>query len=110
MKLSSITPSRLFNAIRTMLLIPPALIARCFRPAIWIITERPDQARDNGYCFFKYLKEYHPEQPAYYIIDRNSTNHVYIDGKMIPPGQEIALQDYAEIQLADEPFVFQVLR
>ena len=75
MKLSSITPSRLFNAIRTMLLIPPALIARCFRPAIWIITERPDQARDNGYCFFKYLKEYHPEQPAYYIIDRKSKDY-----------------------------------
>ena len=75
MKLSSITPSRLFNAIRTILLIPPALIARRFQPTVWIITERPDQARDNGYCFFKYLKEYHPEQPTYYIIDRKSKDY-----------------------------------
>ena len=72
MKLSSITPTRIVNAVRMMLIIPPALIARHFQPSVWIITERPDQARDNGYCFFKYLKEYHPEQAVYYIIDKQS--------------------------------------
>lgn len=75
MKLSSITPCRLWNAVRTMLMIPPALILRCYRPVVWIITERPDQARDNGYCFFKYLKENYPEQPAYYIINRKSKDY-----------------------------------
>ena len=75
MKLSSITPCRLWNAVRTMLMVPLALILRRLRPVVWIITERPDQARDNGYCFFKYLKEYHPEQRAYYIIDKKSKDY-----------------------------------
>lgn len=75
MKLSSITTLRVSNAIRTMILITPALIARHFKHSVWIITERPDQARDNGYCFYKYLKEYHPEQPAYYVIDMKSKDY-----------------------------------
>lgn len=85
MKISSLTPRRLLNAVRTILLLPPALIARCFRPEMWIITERPDQARDNGYCFFKYLKMYHPEQRAYYIIDKNSKDY----NKVAPFGDTI---------------------
>ena len=68
----------------------------------YLIKDNPAIGRHHADIIFR--------DGTYYIIDRNSTNHVYIDGKMIPPGQEIALQDYAEIQLADEPFVFQVLR
>ena len=75
MKLSSITPIRLFNAVRTILLMPPAMVARKLCTTVWIITERPNQARDNGYCFFKYLKENHPEQRAYYIIDKSSKDY-----------------------------------
>ena len=75
MKLSSITPIRLFNAIRTILLIPLTRVTRKLCPTVWIITERPNQARDNGYCFFKYLKENHPEQQAYYIIDKSSKDY-----------------------------------
>ena len=44
----------------------------------------------------------------YYIIDRNSTNHVYVDGKMITPNEEILLPNQAVIRLADEEFTFQV--
>lgn len=39
---------------------------------IWLVGERPDQAQDNGYLFFKYLRENHPERRAYYVIKRNS--------------------------------------
>ena len=42
---------------------------------IWLISERPDQARDNGYCFFKYLRENHPEVQAYYLIDVNADDY-----------------------------------
>ena len=44
----------------------------------------------------------------YYIIDRNSTNHVYVDGKMIAPNEEVLLPNQAVIRLADEDFTFQV--
>lgn len=39
---------------------------------IWLVGERPHQAQDNGYIFFKYLREKHPERRAYYVIKKNS--------------------------------------
>lgn len=46
---------------------------------IWLIAERGVDARDNGYCFFRYMRESHPEIDSYYIIssdspDRNKLN------------------------------------
>ena len=45
---------------------------------------------------------------SFYIIDNNSTNHVYINGTRISPGEEVRLPDRAVIRLADEDFTFQV--
>lgn len=35
---------------------------------IWIITERHAECKDNGYHFFKYMRENFPEKKAYYAI------------------------------------------
>lgn len=40
--------------------------------SIWIVAERGVDARDNGYWFFRYLKEKHPEIASYYIISKDS--------------------------------------
>jgi hypothetical protein len=40
------------------------------------------------------------------LLDTNSTNHTYIDGEMIPPGQERPLSHGARIRLASEEFEF----
>ncbi len=42
----------------------------------------------------------------YYIIDTNSTNHTFIEGRMIPPNQEIELEAGKTIKLANEEFEF----
>ncbi|MGO3898991.1 MAG: CDP-glycerol glycerophosphotransferase family protein [Lactiplantibacillus argentoratensis] len=39
---------------------------------IWIIGERSYKAQDNGFRFFKYLREQHPEVEAYYVIRKDS--------------------------------------
>lgn len=41
----------------------------------WVLMERGDDARDNGYFFYKYIKEKHPEQKVYYLIDRKSADY-----------------------------------
>lgn len=41
----------------------------------WVICERGTDARDNGYWFYKYIKENHPEQKAYFIIDQSSEDY-----------------------------------
>lgn len=40
--------------------------------SIWLISERGTDARDNGYHFFRYLREKHPEIECYYVITKDS--------------------------------------
>lgn len=39
---------------------------------IWIIGERPYKAQDNGYFFFKYMRENYPKKKVYYVIEKES--------------------------------------
>lgn len=41
---------------------------------IWIIAERGDDARDNGFYFYEYMRKNHPEQPLYYVIKSTSAD------------------------------------
>ncbi|MHA7579444.1 bifunctional glycosyltransferase/CDP-glycerol:glycerophosphate glycerophosphotransferase [Paenibacillus vandeheii] len=36
---------------------------------VWLICERGDEARDNGFHFFEYLRKFEPQINAYYLID-----------------------------------------
>lgn len=40
----------------------------------WLICEEPYEARDNGYHFFKYMKEQQTQQKCYYAIKRKSVD------------------------------------
>lgn len=42
------------------------------RKDIWIFSEKKTEARDNGYHFFRYIREKHPNISAYYMITKNS--------------------------------------
>lgn len=42
------------------------------RREIWIFRERGNDARDNAYWMFRYIKEHHPEIEAYYAITKDS--------------------------------------
>ena len=41
---------------------------------IWLIQEKHTEARDNGYCLFKYLRTKHPEINVYYSITKGSVD------------------------------------
>lgn len=75
MKISSFNKQNIITSIRFCLIVPIALILRKFKKNIWIITERYDQARDNGYCFFKYVIEEQKDQEIYYIIDKKASDY-----------------------------------
>ncbi len=78
MRLKRETLIELFHFSRTLLVLPFSLIARRRYPNVWIITERHNQARDNGYCFFQYMKLNHPKQPVYYVIDKKSSDYAKV--------------------------------
>lgn len=39
---------------------------------VWLLSERGDEARDNGFHLFKYIKENHPGINAYFVITKES--------------------------------------
>ena len=54
-----------------------AFVIKLFKPSmrgIWLISERGDDARDNGYFFYKYMVEKHPEKRFYYVIKKSSVD------------------------------------
>lgn len=44
------------------------------------------------------------ENGKLYIMDNNSTNHTYVDNKIVMPGEKIELFHASQIRLADEEF------
>ena len=45
---------------------------------VWIICEREDEARDNGYHFFKYMVSEHKEQKCIYAIKKNACDYLKV--------------------------------
>ncbi len=72
MKLSNINKKVLMSSLKVCMVYLPAMVYKLFKPNIWLISERPGQARDNGFVFFKYIKKYRPNQISFYIIEKNS--------------------------------------
>ena len=59
--------------------LPAAMLAAPFyrriHPDLWIVSEDAYEARDNGYWFYKYLRERHPEQDCVYAIKKRSPDY-----------------------------------
>lgn len=57
----------------------PALIFKLVnlirKKQIWLIMESEETARDNGFVFYKYMKNNHPEINTYYVIDKMSKDY-----------------------------------
>lgn len=67
-----------------------AFFVKLFNPSmrnIWIISERGDDARDNGLFFFRYMVTTHPEIDIYYVIKSSSPDapKVKAIGRTIEP-------------------------
>ena len=55
--------------------LPIAWIYKFKRKHLWLVCERSDEARDNGYWFYKYIKEKHPEIDCVYAIKKTSSDY-----------------------------------
>ena len=42
---------------------------------VWLISERKNDARDNGFVLFKYIRTRHPEKPVFYVIDKKCQDY-----------------------------------
>lgn len=48
------------------------------REAVWLVCEKTNEARDNGYYFFKYSQEYKKNNNVFYVIDKGSYDYLKI--------------------------------
>lgn len=46
---------------------------------LWLICEGKTEARDNGYHFFKYIRENHPKEFCFYVIDKKSESYKKVE-------------------------------
>ena len=55
-----------------ILALPFGLVLRRRHPDLWLVSERPDEARDNAYWFFKYVHENRLHPDTFYVIRKTS--------------------------------------
>ena len=66
----------------------PAMIAKIFIRNFWLVCEDRNEARDNGYWLFKYIREHHPEIKVAYAINKKAPDYAKVKdlGKIISFG------------------------
>ncbi|MBE6761306.1 MAG: teichoic acid biosynthesis protein B [Ruminococcaceae bacterium] len=73
--LSLIKLSDIWDAVKIIASCPLGLILKLFKKNLWIVSEMEHTARDNGYWFFKYMRENYPDREVYYPIQFNSPDY-----------------------------------
>lgn len=65
----------------------PAYITKLFIKNLWLVEEDDNEARDNGYWLYRYIKLYHPEQKCFFVLNKKSPDFKKVDylGKTIQP-------------------------
>ena len=91
---------RRYHQLKMIPLMTFSKILSCFqKEKHWVLHERGIDARDNAYFFYRYLKENHPEQKIYYIIDRRSPDYHKVAADAVHFG---SLKNYWAIATAEK--------
>lgn len=53
---------------------PLSFCLKRIKKDIWLLSERPNEARDNGYILYKYIQDHTSQKNVYYLIDKNSSD------------------------------------
>lgn len=78
----------ILNLAECIFVFPFAIIAKIFIRRFWLVCEDKNEARDNGYWFFKYVRENKPKQKIAYAINKKSPDYEKVKnlGKTISYG------------------------
>lgn len=87
-RLKYVKISDLFALIQFLIILPFALFAKIFLKNYWLICEDKNEARDNGYWLYKWIRENHPEQKLIYAINKKCVDYKKVKdiGKVISYG------------------------
>jgi CDP-glycerol glycerophosphotransferase (TagB/SpsB family) len=75
----------IFSFLATII---PSIIIKKKHPDLWLISERKNEARDNGYWLFKYIREKYSEIDVVYAISKSSPDYGKVAklGKVVQSG------------------------
>ncbi len=81
-------PHDMLHIFLFLLAVPCAFVFRVFHKDVWLFCEDWNEARDNAYWLFKYVREKHPEIEAVYAIHPKCAEASKVRGlgKTIPYG------------------------
>lgn len=71
-KLQRVRPADIGHIFLFLIALPISLFYRLGRRELWLICDNKNEARDNGWHLFRYIRENHPECDAVYAIGRHS--------------------------------------
>lgn len=78
-KLKKVKAKDVFGILIFIIVLIPALIKKIIlkinKQELFLICEQENTAHDNGYIFFKYMKEVHPEVKCFYAINKKSKDY-----------------------------------
>lgn len=77
-KLQRVHGEDLVHILLFLFAIPFALICRWRYGEFWLICENKEEARDNGYWLYRYIKENHPEKRVIYAISKKSPDYLKV--------------------------------
>ena len=91
---------RRYHQLKMIPLMAFSKVLSCFqKEKHWVLHERGTDARDNAYFFYRYLKEKHPEQKIYYIIDKDAPDYHKVAADAVHFG---SLKNYWAIATAEK--------
>ncbi len=80
------------DLFKILLSFPFGMMLKFFRRDIWLISERPNDARDNGYWLFRYIRKQHPEKKhVYYPINKKCRDY---ENKIKPLGNAVQIGSF----------------
>ena len=87
-KLKKVKAGDLGHLFLFLLALLPAALYRRLHPHLWLVCEGGSEARDNGYWFFRYLRESQPQVDARYAIRTDAPEYARVAplGKTVPFG------------------------
>lgn len=74
-KLEFVKPEDLVSGLKMLVSIPYAACLKKKRKQMWLVCEEYNEARDNGYWLYKYIRKAHPEQDVVYAINKESVDY-----------------------------------
>lgn len=88
----------IFAPLIFILAIIPALVYKTYlaitKKPLWLICEDGNTARDNGYYFYKYMREKHPEVNCKYVIRKKSCDYEKIAKLGLKPIRTSSFKHY----------------